>query len=491
MKTIHHPAGDLDSPRGQYVPEALVLAPETGEDEHTLALVSQLLDLGVAIELTDDWRLPTVPPRDLNAYRVCLFPDTAADTYERDLAAFARNGGFLPHSRYYPTRNAPVAEGMHHFLQGYGRDAYFWHIANSILEGGLTTASADFTTTLKRRRTTSLMAEVRAEFVHRYSGGRGPWMSWGDPIYTRSITHLLLAAAVADETWQAAVWNNLERMAASVPEWLARQRARAPGGRGINHDGAMIGSLLMRYGHDTGNNQLAAAGVELARAWFEQTPVRDGVLRPRIPGYLWTEDGNALPGLFWLSRLTDDPEPARRAARFYDCLTERNQRPDGLWHHWSSDGGSRGAAWSRAQQWAILGATESLHALPETDPCAQRLAATIAQTLAGLVRHQDPDTGLWHLVIDEPATRLESSATAGFLYCHDRLRALGRIDDVLDEAFDRAFLGLKTRWYRGGLAGNCRGTASGIPDYYRTRPLGYYAASLYPAAFSERMKAEG
>jgi len=51
---------------------------------------------------------------------------------------------------------------------------------------------------------------------------------------------------------------------------------------------------------------------------------------------------------------------------------------------------------------------------------------------------------------------------------------------------ERAFLGMKRLYYRGGVASTCRGTATGVDEYYRTRPIGYYNCSLFPASLATR-----
>ncbi|MBI4024118.1 MAG: glycoside hydrolase family 88 protein [Verrucomicrobia bacterium] len=112
--------------------------------------------------------------------------------------------------------------------------------------------------------------------------------------------------------------------------------------------------------------------------------------------------------------------------------------------------------------------------------------AEIAETFDALQRFQDRDRGLWHLVIDEPGTRVESSANGAFIYCHDRLREMGMIAPKHGEMIERAFTGLKRLYYRGGLAATCRGTGMGVPEYYRPRPMGYYGNSLFNAAMAPR-----
>ena len=57
-----------------------------------------------------------------------------------------------------------------------------------------------------------------------------------------------------------------------------------------------------------------------------------------------------------------------------------------------------------------------LLALPETDGVRKFLTTSLVTQIDALVKHQDPQTGLWHTLIDDPTSYLEASATAGFAY---------------------------------------------------------------------------
>src|SRR5436189_5432838 len=102
-------ATSLTTPRGQYKPEVLILAPaENPQDANLLSLVSQLLEMGIAFELDENWCVPTEPPKDLAAYKSCIFPDTAKAKYDKDLEAYYRGGGFLTFDKYYPTDDQQI-----------------------------------------------------------------------------------------------------------------------------------------------------------------------------------------------------------------------------------------------------------------------------------------------------------------------------------------------------------------------------------------------
>jgi len=55
-------------------------------------------------------------------------------------------------------------------------------------------------------------------------------------------------------------------------------------------------------------------------------------------------------------------------------------------------------------------------ALPETDGVRTFLLGTLTSLLDALVKLQDPETGMWHTLLDHPDSYLEASATAGFAY---------------------------------------------------------------------------
>src|SRR4029434_4582437 len=108
-------------------------------------------ELGVPFDLDKDWHLTTSPPRDLSAYKACVFPETARDKYDTDLRCFERAGGFVPYMRYYPVRPGAEVSEPHGYIVRHGRDVYFFHMANLTLEGGLTPLARDFARTLESR----------------------------------------------------------------------------------------------------------------------------------------------------------------------------------------------------------------------------------------------------------------------------------------------------------------------------------------------------
>ena len=53
--------------------------------------------------------------------------------------------------------------------------------------------------------------------------------------------------------------------------------------------------------------------------------------------------------------------------------------------------------------------------LAPSDPVYRSLVATLKRQVDGLLALQDDETGMWHTLLDDPTTYVETSATAGFV----------------------------------------------------------------------------
>lgn len=92
----------------------------------------------------------------------------------------------------------------------------------------------------------------------------------------------------------------------------------------------------------------------------------------------------------------------------------------GLWFHgWTFDGNHNfaRALWARGNSWITIAIPEfvELLNLPEGDPVRRHLLS-ILRRQAETLRDTQDDSGLWHTLIDDKTSYLESSAAAGFAY---------------------------------------------------------------------------
>jgi len=190
---------------------------------------------------------------------------------------------------------------------------------------------------------------------------------------------------------------------------------------------------------------------------------------------MWTEalhmQGATLSAL---TRATGDGRYLEQALRMVRLIRRLQQDTDGLVWHCSRAGEPVGSKWSRGVAHALNGALHVLEELPEAAACRTELIDFIRSVGLGLRALQDPVTGLWHNLLDEARSRLECSGTACFTMVYGRGVNNGWLDaDEFGDLVHRAYQGLKTLYWRGGLAANCRGTSTGDAAYYIGRPQGW------------------
>ena len=90
----------------------------------------------------------------------------------------------------------------------------------------------------------------------------------------------------------------------------------------------------------------------------------------------------------------------------------------GLWYHgWTFNGRHNfaGAFWGRGNCWVTIAIPEFLR-MVECDPATRdTLRDILVRQVESLLSYQDA-TGMWHTLIDDPTSYVESSATCGFAY---------------------------------------------------------------------------
>lgn len=74
-----------------------------------------------------------------------------------------------------------------------------------------------------------------------------------------------------------------------------------------------------------------------------------------------------------------------------------------------------GILWGRGNSWYTVAIMDYFEMVP-VDPGLRRYLTSVYQNqAAALKKYADPETGLWHTVLDDPDSYLELSASAGFL----------------------------------------------------------------------------
>ena len=148
--------------------------------------------------------------------------------------------------------------------------------------------------------------------------------------------------------------------------------------------------------------------------------------------------------------------------------------------------------WGRAMGWYVVGAVEALDHIPADHPDRAAVIKTVRDAAEGIARVQDPVTGLWWDVLDQPnraGNYLEASASSMFAYALAKAARLGYVDARFHRIAERGFDGLVTHLVRenpngtislvnivqvSGLGGNPRRDGSlrdGSYGYYVSEPV--------------------
>jgi unsaturated rhamnogalacturonyl hydrolase len=155
---------------------------------------------------------------------------------------------------------------------------------------------------------------------------------------------------------------------------------------------------------------------------------------------------------------------ALEAVAYLDAL----QQPNGLFHHSTEVT----FFWGRGDGWFAAGMSELLSVLPSDHPRRPRILASYKKMMATLLKHQDAD-GMWHQLIDDPASWPETSSTGMFAFAFITGVRHGWLDErTYAPAARKAWLRLITYLDAdGAIREVCAGTgAKNDRQYYLDRP---------------------
>ncbi|MGZ8468691.1 MAG: glycoside hydrolase family 88/105 protein [Gemmatirosa sp.] len=148
--------------------------------------------------------------------------------------------------------------------------------------------------------------------------------------------------------------------------------------------------------------------------------------------------------------------------------------------------------WGRAMGWYMVAVVETLDHLPANHPDRGAIVQTLRDAADGIARVQDPVTGLWWDVLDQPnraGNYLEASASSMFAYALAKGARLGYLDTRYRRIAERGFDGILSNLVRenadgtvsllnvvqvSGLGGNARKDGSprdGSFAYYVSEPV--------------------
>ena len=271
----------------------------------------------------------------------------------------------------------------------------------------------------------------------------------------------------------------------------------------FNLDHIAQGRLLFPLLKRTGDSRYRNAARHL-RAQLSRHPrtSEGGFWHKQIyPQQMWL-DGLYMAEPFYAeyARTFGEPEAFDDIAKQFLLVTRhtRDPRTGLMYHGWDAAKAQKWADpetglsknfWGRAMGWYMMGAVDALDYLPRAHKDRDAVIATLKQAAEAVAKVQDPVSGLWWQVLDEPnraGNYLEASASSMFVYSLAKAARLGYIEPSFRAIAIRGFNGLVSNLVKtgsdgmvsltnvcqvAGLGGNLRKDGS-----YRDGSFAYYVS---------------
>jgi unsaturated rhamnogalacturonyl hydrolase len=153
--------------------------------------------------------------------------------------------------------------------------------------------------------------------------------------------------------------------------------------------------------------------------------------KKRYPNEMWL-DGLYMAEPFYAqyAKLFDEPADFNAVAQQIRLVDKHTYNPwTGLFYHgWDESKsqpwadkitGTSSNFWGRAIGWYAMAMVDVLDYFPTNQPARPQIIATFQKLCAGVVKYQDPRTGLWWQVVDQGNRKgnyLEATASSMFVY---------------------------------------------------------------------------
>ncbi|MDE6341663.1 MAG: glycoside hydrolase family 88 protein, partial [Muribaculaceae bacterium] len=146
-------------------------------------------------------------------------------------------------------------------------------------------------------------------------------------------------------------------------------------------------------------------------------------------------------------------------------------------------------AWGRAMGWYVWAITDVLEKMPADHPKRPEILALLKSVADGIVKYQDPKTGVWYQVMDSPEREgnyLEATASAMFTYNLMRAVRLGLLDESYLAPAKKGYEGILETFIKenpdgtisltdccavAGLGGGKDQRRDGTFEYYLSEPI--------------------
>lgn len=263
--------------------------------------------------------------------------------------------------------------------------------------------------------------------------------------------------------------------------WYARHLAKGLPSKNVNTMAPMLGMTLMYK--ETGDETYRPIIEEWSQWVMTQMPrTQEGGLQHITSDdvneqQLW--DDTLYMTCLFLYQAGDalDREDMKQEAEYQFLLHIKylHSPKTGLWYHGYCFQGRHHfgqAYWGRGNSWFTACAVDFAEWIPD-GPVRRLILNTWQEQCKALLSVQDPESGLWHTLLDQPDSYLETSASAAIAYGLLKGSRLGLLDEDCRAAGEKALQGVIAQVAEDGtVQGVSYGTPMGwTQDFYRTVPI--------------------
>ena len=234
-----------------------------------------------------------------------------------------------------------------------------------------------------------------------------------------------------------------------------------------------IGINVAEYYLMTGDNDARCLMQLLADSITYKIPrFEDGTFHR--PTTMWTDDMYmSLPFLVRLGTILGNKkyfdDIVTQVKGFYDRMFMKDQ---GLYAHifFLEEGGANRIPWGRGNGWVLLALSEVLLLMPENYEGYQAVMKIYQEMAYGVLRHRDKEYGIWHQVVNNPESYLETSGSAMFITALARGIRNGWLKNTFKIDVVNAWEQLTERCIDadGNIYGICMGSGCSMDETYYT-----------------------
>jgi len=150
----------------------------------------------------------------------------------------------------------------------------------------------------------------------------------------------------------------------------------------------------------------------------------------------------------------------------------------GLFDHMydEADGSHTNVHWGRGNGWVAMTLVEVMSRLDRDSAEFVQLTAILAKQAQGLIATRDSSSGLWHTILEQPDSHIDSAASAMFIYALLCSVVMNCVDDLPSESIEQSWASLAEQIDRLDHVTNVSsGTGPGSKSAYTNVERGTYA----------------